>query len=100
MHISLEGKHALVGGSSKGIGRAIALRLAHGGAKVSFAARSESVLKELCDELQQSTGKSHGYLVVDCTDLQGYKTLSTPILNNTLLISLSTIPGAPGRHQP
>jgi len=75
MHISLEGKHALVGGSSKGIGRAIALQLAHSGAQVTFAARSESVLKELCDELQNSTGMSHRYLVVDYTDLQGYKAL-------------------------
>ena len=75
MHISLEGKHALVGGSSKGIGRAIALQLAHSGAQVTFAARSESGLKELCDKLQKSTGRSHRYLVVDYTDLQGYKAL-------------------------
>ncbi|MGB5188451.1 SDR family oxidoreductase, partial [Robiginitalea sp.] len=75
MHISLEGKHALVGGSSKGIGRAVAHQLAASGAQLTLAARSETVLKELCDELRERTGKPHRYLVVDYTDLQGYKSI-------------------------
>ncbi|MGB5652840.1 MAG: SDR family oxidoreductase [Robiginitalea sp.] len=75
MHISLEGKHALVGGSSKGIGRAVAHQLAASGAQLTLAARSETVLKELCDELRERTGKPHRYLVVDYTNLQGYKSI-------------------------
>jgi 3-oxoacyl-[acyl-carrier protein] reductase len=96
MHISLEGKHALVGGSSKGIGRAIALQLAHSGARVTFAARSEAVLKELCDELQRTTGKPHRYLVVDYTDLQGYKGLiHTYIKNHPVDILVNNTQGPP-----
>lgn len=73
MHISLEGKHALVGGSSKGIGRAIASQLAASGARVTIAARSESLLKALIGELRDANGGNPKYLVVDYSDLPGYK---------------------------
>ena len=41
MNISLEGKSALVGGSSKGIGFGIAKQLAESGASVCLMARDE-----------------------------------------------------------
>ena len=41
MKISLEGKSALVGGSSKGIGFGIAKQLAESGASVCLMARDE-----------------------------------------------------------
>lgn len=46
MKIDLKGKNALVGGSSKGLGRAIAERLAASGANVTLMARNEEELKE------------------------------------------------------
>ena len=72
MQIELNGKHALVGGSSRGIGRAIACQLAHSGARVTFAARSEDQLASLVEELRQQTGQKHSYIKVDYTDLPAY----------------------------
>ena len=45
MRISLEGKSALVGGSSKGIGFGIAKQLAESGASVCLMARDEKKMK-------------------------------------------------------
>ena len=72
MTIDLKGKHALVGGSSKGIGAAIAKQLAHSGARVTLAARSEEPMAAQCKKLQEETGLDHDYLRVDYTDKEGY----------------------------
>ena len=51
MNLQLIGKNALVGGSSKGIGRAAAIELAELGANVTLVARSSDILAALCEEL-------------------------------------------------
>ncbi len=73
MKISLEGKKALVGGSSGGIGKAIALQLASSGASVTLMARNEDKLRAVLASLSTSEGQSHQYLVVDFSDYEGYK---------------------------
>lgn len=50
--MSLHGRTAIVTGSSRGIGRAIALVLAEAGADVALASRTEPELKTLADEIQ------------------------------------------------
>ena len=59
MKISLKGKKALVGGSSKGIGLAIAQRLAKSGASVTLMARNKEVLEKIILELPTSKGQKH-----------------------------------------
>ena len=55
---SLGGKIAIVTGSSRGIGRAIALRLAQDGATVVLAARSEPELAKAASEIKSAGGKA------------------------------------------
>ena len=56
MDLGLRGKSAVVTGASRGIGRAIALRLAEEGAGVAICARGESALREAEAELLGSGG--------------------------------------------
>lgn len=57
--INLSGKIALVTGSGRGIGRAIARSLAHHGATVIAAARTESQVKTVANEINQSGGTAY-----------------------------------------
>ncbi|MGB0367700.1 MAG: SDR family oxidoreductase [Flavobacteriaceae bacterium] len=72
MEINFAGKKALVGGSSKGIGRAIAERLARSGASVTLMARSEDLLKNVVENLATSQGQTHRYLVVDFSNFAAF----------------------------
>ena len=52
----LEGKIAIVTGASRGIGRAIALRLAQDGATIVLAARTEGDLAKVASEIKSTGG--------------------------------------------
>ena len=67
------GKRALVGGSSSGIGKAIALQLAQCGAEVTLMSRSEEKLQETLAGLDTSHEQKHGYLVTDFSDYDAHK---------------------------
>ncbi len=57
IQVDLSGKTAIVTGASRGIGKAIALRLAAGGAKVACVARSADKLQETADEIAPRAGR-------------------------------------------
>ena len=65
MQLSLEGKHALVGGSTQGIGLAIAKELAALGATCTLIARNEETLKKAVQTLNTDWKQQHDYLVAD-----------------------------------
>lgn len=65
MALALEGRRALVCGSSQGIGRAIAVHFADQGAEVVLLARSEADLQRLCSQLGSGQRRRHAYLAVD-----------------------------------
>jgi 3-oxoacyl-[acyl-carrier protein] reductase len=62
----LEGRSALVTGGSRGIGRAIAVRLAKLGAKVAICGREQAALDETLAALQGIGGQAHAQ-VADVT---------------------------------
>ncbi|MEQ5789989.1 SDR family oxidoreductase [Muricauda sp. NFXS6] len=97
MHISLKGKNALVGGSSKGIGEAIARQLAESGANVTLMARSEGRLRELTQKMDSSQGQKHQFLVVDFNDFKAYMTkISEFFKTNTVDILVNNTQGPEG----
>ena len=65
MNLSLEGKKAIVCGSTQGIGLAIAEELALLGAGCTLIARNEEGLKEAVLKLDTQLRQQHGYLVAD-----------------------------------
>ena len=65
MNLSLENKHALVCGSTQGIGKAIAAELAGSGATVTLVARNEDELKKTCKELPTPFNQKHDYIHSD-----------------------------------
>ncbi|RIV72000.1 SDR family oxidoreductase [Flagellimonas aequoris] len=94
MNISLKGKKALVGGSSKGIGEAIARQLAASGASVTLMARNEARMKAIVSELDTDLGQLHQYLVIDFSDFEGFKTTLTRYFkNNTVDILVNNTQG-------
>jgi 3-oxoacyl-[acyl-carrier protein] reductase len=54
--LGLTGKVALVGGSSKGLGKASALALAREGARVTICARRQPDLAAAADHIRRETG--------------------------------------------
>ncbi len=68
MQLSIEGRHALIGGSSQGIGWATAFELANLGASCTLMARNEESLQKAVDKLPRPNDQQHHYLVVDYND--------------------------------
>ncbi|MFN8309245.1 MAG: SDR family oxidoreductase [Chitinophagales bacterium] len=67
MNLDLSGKNAFVGGSSKGIGRAVAFELAKCGASVTLVGREEPSLMQVLIDLSfiSKAEQRHDYVSVD-----------------------------------
>lgn len=65
MNLNLQGKSAVVCGSTQGIGFASAIELAELGATIFLMARNEEKLKENAANLPSPNGQKHGYIVAD-----------------------------------
>ena len=70
MNLDLKGKNAFVGGSSKGIGKAVAFELARLGANVTLVGRDEPGLMQCLIDLSfiGSSEQRHDYVAVDFSD--------------------------------
>ena len=75
MNLSLEGKIAIVTGSSKGIGRAAALALAEEGVDVTICSRGSADLEDAAAEIRAATGRQVLAIQADMSDPEAIKNL-------------------------
>jgi len=73
MEMSLHGKHALVCGSTQGIGLAIAKELALLGATCTLMARNADSLQQALSTLDTTQGQQHSSLQADFSDTVSVK---------------------------
>jgi 3-oxoacyl-[acyl-carrier protein] reductase len=73
MNLDLTGRRALVGGSTQGIGKAVALELAMLGAHVTLIARNEEELEKVRAGLMVLKNQKHHILVADYTNPEQVK---------------------------
>lgn len=79
---SLEGKHAVVCGSTQGIGLACATRFAELGATCSLIARNEAALQSAVSALPTPAGRKHHCAVADFSDQAQVKSAIDNILKS------------------
>jgi 3-oxoacyl-[acyl-carrier protein] reductase len=90
---TLEGKRALVCGSTQGIGKACAMEFARLGAEVTLMARHLEALEKVLSELPSNHKQNHAFLQVDFGDWKAVQSLAADyaakqspvhiLLNNT-----------------
>lgn len=81
MNLSLKGKRAIVCGSTQGIGKSIAIKLAENGASVTLIARNENKLKNVINEIKDINSNEHNYIVSDFNDVDTLEKKFTDYLN-------------------
>jgi 3-oxoacyl-[acyl-carrier protein] reductase len=97
MNISLKSKKALVGGSSKGLGNAVAYQLAMSGASVTLVSSNKNRLIKTVNDLRNKTGINHDYLVVDYNNFEDYKKIIKKYLDtNPIDILINNTQGPKG----
>jgi len=75
MDLGLDSKVALVTAASKGLGRAVALRLAQEGARVALCARGRESLRKSATEIEAETGREPLTILADISDPTAASTL-------------------------
>src|SRR5690606_27621128 len=75
VNLGLEGRVAVVCGSSAGLGRAVARALAEEGARLVVNSRSEGRVREARDEIAGATGAEVEAIAADLTDPAGVRAL-------------------------
>jgi 3-oxoacyl-[acyl-carrier protein] reductase len=97
MNLNLTGYNALVGGSSKGIGRAVAVELALLGANVTLVARNAERLSEAMEQLDASKGQQHDFLVADFANAEDlHKKVHGLVSGRPIHILVNNTGGPPG----
>ena len=72
---NLKGKNAIITGASKGIGKAVAMRLAENGINVAIAARTKGPLDAAVEEIKSKTGVKVIGVVTDVAKMEELENL-------------------------
>ncbi|HVZ56192.1 MAG TPA: SDR family oxidoreductase [Chitinophagaceae bacterium] len=95
MNLSLQGKVAVVCGSSQGIGLATARELADLGATCVLLARDEEALRLAASSLPNAAGQQHAYFVADFASIQQVSRVIDEIVSTTPVQILVNNTGGP-----
>lgn len=96
MNLSLEGKYALICGSTQGIGLAIAEELALLGAHCTLMARNEEALQKAIQHLDTTLRQQHGYLVADFSNPEEVKkVIGAHMTNHEVHVLINNTGGPP-----
>lgn len=95
MNLSLEGKNAIICGSSQGIGYAIAEELAMMGTNCTLLARNEENLRIAVSQLDTSLRQTHCYYAIDFNNQEAIKKLITEITAKQTIHVLINNSGGP-----
>ncbi|MES2850965.1 MAG: SDR family oxidoreductase [Bacteroidota bacterium] len=97
MNLSLQGRTAVVCGSTQGIGLASAIELSKLGATCILMARNENALKEAVQQLDSSQNQQHSYLVADFDDPATVKeAIENFVSKNTVHVLINNSGGPAG----
>lgn len=97
MNLSLEGKNAIICGSTQGIGLAIAEELALLGANCILLARNEETLKQSIQKLDIALRQQHDWLVADFNKPDSLKSVIEKFTANRIVhILVNNTGGPPG----
>jgi 3-oxoacyl-[acyl-carrier protein] reductase len=99
MNLDLQGKKAMVCGSTQGIGKASAVELALLGAELTLVARNEEKLKEVAASLPSQNGQKHNYLVADFSDVENLDSIIKQFINSRVIHILVNNTGGPSPGQ-
>jgi len=95
MNLSLEGKNAIICGSTQGIGLAIAEELALLGANCTLIARNKEALKEVMPDLDITLRQQHNYLVADFSKPEEVKKIIEEYVQHQVVHILINNTGGP-----
>lgn len=94
MELGITGKHAIVSGASRGIGKAAAFSLAREGARLTLVARSLDGLRKTAAEIHDATGVRVDVIAADLVSPDDRRRLLGDCPNADILV---THPGIPQR---
>ena len=87
MDLGIRGRRAIVGGASKGLGRACARALAAEGVTVAIVARTQSELHKAAEELVRSTGVEVVHVAADLSTEEGRKKVLAAFPDPDILVN-------------
>jgi NAD(P)-dependent dehydrogenase (short-subunit alcohol dehydrogenase family) len=97
MELGLHGKHAIVAGGGRGIGKAIAQELAREGVDLAIVSRSKAQLEQTARELAGETGRRVIPLVADVTNRRQVDHMVAQVADQLgglhILVNSASLPG-------